>query len=105
MCKRKVTLKIDFENIDENYIHIFLKHLFYDIKQKICLVVFIFLLYLFNLLMFRHFFSPPMSICNTLLGYKSKRIKTLKKEIKNVFKFDPLLFLLLLLLLVNAGFY
>ena len=23
MCKRKVTLKIDFENIDENYIHIF----------------------------------------------------------------------------------
>jgi len=35
MCKRKVMLKIDFENIDENYIHIFLKHLFCDIKQMI----------------------------------------------------------------------
>ena len=60
MCKRKVTLKIDFENIDD--IHIFLKHIFYDIKQMICLVVFFLVLYLFNLLMFRHFFSPPMSV-------------------------------------------
>ena len=59
MCKRKVTLKIDFENIDENYIHIFFKLLFYDIRQMICLVVFIFLLYLFNLLMFRHFSAHP----------------------------------------------